>query len=211
MPLRINFVATVAAPNTAGIAALQTLSGAGALTLTGSAVTVGSGNQMVTLTSAANISATSFTVTGYFPNSGSLSSVTVAGPNANTVEVDYFQTVTRVTASGAFNPNTVSVGWTNKGVTNPWIADPMQNPFNIGFGCVILSGTPLYSIQHTFSTVLAGGGTTDPSTWLWFTNASINGIGTNTDGNYAYPVSAIRLAVNGTGSVTFRGYQAMGA
>lgn len=204
MPLRISLTATAAALNAAGIAALQTRASAGSLTLTGTTVTVGSGNQMVTITSTANLSGVTFTVTGYMPNSGALSSITVTGPNNSTVEVDYFQTVTDVTVSASINPNTVSVGWTNKATTNPYICDPMTTPFNIGFGCYISSGTPTYSVQHTFSDVYG----TNPSTWRWYTNSLVNGVAVNTDGNYAYPVSAIRLITSGTSTVLFRGYQA---
>lgn len=208
MPLRINLTATAGVADDNGIATSQTKDAAGALTLTGTTVTVGSGNQMVTITSTADLSGVTFTVTGYMPNSGALSSVTVTGPNNATVEVDYFQTVTEVTVSGSIDPETVIVGWTNKAVSNPWIADVMQDPFAVGFGCVITDGTPAFSVQHTFDTVLSKD--TDPADWNWFTNSSVSAETANTDGNYAYPVSAIRLYVNGTGTVTLKGYQAMG-
>lgn len=212
MSLRINYTVAVAAPNTAGIAALQTLSGAGSLTLTSPSVVVGSGyGQLVTLTSAANLSAVNFTVTGTMPGDpAKVITSTVAGPNATTVNVDYFATVTSVTASAGFNPNQVSVGWTNKGISPALPCDVRQTPFAIGLGCVIESGTPLYSVQHTFSQMWnRDQSPIDPLTWQWFTNASINNIGVSTDGNYAFPVSAIRLLVNGTGTVSFRGYQAV--
>jgi hypothetical protein len=165
---------------------------------------------MVTLTSAADLSAINFTVTGTPPgNPRKTISVTVAGPNATTKNVNYFGTVTDITASAAFNPNQVSAGWTNVGVSPAWVCDVRQAPFALGFGCVIQTGTPTLSVQHTFSTMFEPYGNIDPTTWEWFTNAAINGLAVSTDGNYAFPVSAVRMVVNGTGTVTFKGYQAV--
>jgi hypothetical protein len=69
--------------------------------------------------------------------------------------------------------------------------------FNIGFGCEI-TGTATYSVQHTFDDIY------NPAiTPVWFNNATVNAATTNMDGNYAFPVSALRLNVTAsTGSVT---------
>lgn len=78
------------------------------------------------------------------------------------------------------------------GVANSaWIpVDREQAPFNIGLGCTIDSGTATYSVQHTFDDVF------DPNvTPVAFTNSGISAKTTNTDGNYAFPVTAIRLSV----------------
>ena len=93
-------------------------------------------------------------------------------------------------------PQTVTVAATG---TSAWIPlDPKQTPFNVGFGCVI-TGLPTYTVQHTFDNVLAG------ETATAFDNATVAGETTNMDGNYAFPVAAIRLNVTaGTGSVTMK-------
>lgn len=206
MSLRINKTVTVAALDADGIAASQTLDAAGYLTL--ASASVDTNNQMVTLTSTADLSGLTYTVTGTVPGDpGHTMSVSVAGPNNETVEVDYFGTVTSIYCSGDMNTDEVSAGWTDKGVSQAWPCDVRQTPFAIGFGCVIEDGTPAFSVQHTFSSVY--GTDVDPTTWEWFTNSSVSAETTNTDGNYAFPVSAIRLYVNGAGSVSFRGYQAV--
>ena len=70
--------------------------------------------------------------------------------------------------------------------------------FNIGFGCVINSGTATYSVQHTFDDIY------NPAiTPTWFNNSTVNAVTTNQDGNYAFPIRAMRLNVTAsTGSVT---------
>lgn len=80
------------------------------------------------------------------------------------------------------------------------------SPFNVGFG-VTVSGTINYTVQHTFDNVWA----TDfnPSTANWFDHPTIASQSTTKDGNYAFPVSAIRLLTNsGGGTATLTLLQA---
>lgn len=74
----------------------------------------------------------------------------------------------------------------------PLIMDRKQNPFSVGFG-VVISGTLTYSVEHTFDDLL--GGTYTALTATWFPNATVAAQSTSKDGNYAYPVTAIRLNV----------------
>lgn len=110
---------------TAGLAALQTTAGAGNFTLTaGTGVTatvdptgttryVLDVPRAVTLTSAGNISAVTFTITGYC-SFGNPMTQTLAGPNANTVATTKaFKSITSVAVSGAVGTNT-SVGFNDK-------------------------------------------------------------------------------------------------
>ena len=74
-------------------------------------------------------------------------------------------------------------------------------PFNVGFG-VIVSGTVDYTVQHTFD---------DPAVGFsnWFSHPTVAGKSTNQDGNYAFPVTGIKVLVNsGTGSATLKLVQA---
>jgi hypothetical protein len=109
------------APQTASIAALQTTAGAASLTLTAgtgvTAATDANGTirysfdvpRAVSLTSAANISAVTFTITGY-DLYGQRMTQAIAGPNANTVNTTKaFKSVISVAVSGAVGTNT-SVG-----------------------------------------------------------------------------------------------------
>jgi archaellum component FlaF (FlaF/FlaG flagellin family) len=69
--------------------------------------------------------------------------------------------------------------------------------FNVGFGCEV-TGTVTYSVQHTFDDIY-----NTAITPVWFNHEYVNAQSANMDGNYAFPVSAIRLNVTaGTGSVT---------
>lgn len=209
MSLKFNLTVAVAALDTNGLALSQNLDAAGYLTLV--ETVPGNGNQMVTITSADNLSTLNFTVTGTAPgNPQKVIEKTVAGPNADTVDVDYFGTVTSIAVDAAMDPLVaVEAGWSAAAVSKPWPCDVRQTPFSIGFGCIIESGTPTYSVQHTFDPVFEAYGNIDPLTWNWFTNSNVSAKTTNTDGNYSAPVSAIRMQVTGEGTVTFNGYQAV--
>lgn len=72
--------------------------------------------------------------------------------------------------------------------------DHYRTPFNIGIGVVPVSGTPSITVQHTFS---------DPfdasTTAYWFDHAALTGVATTVDGNYAFPVAAVRVVQTGAG------------
>lgn len=84
--------------------------------------------------------------------------------------------------------------------TNPWIPDNFQNPFAIGIGLSINTGTALVTVEHCFQGLdpnLANG--TSAANATWFQNSGLNGTTVSTtsnlNGNYAFPVLAIRLNV----------------
>jgi hypothetical protein len=75
--------------------------------------------------------------------------------------------------------------------TSAWISvDYKQDPMNIGIGCVIVSGTATYSVEHTFDDVFDS--TVSP---VAFQNTGITAQTANKDGNYMFPVRAVRLNV----------------
>ena len=79
-------------------------------------------------------------------------------------------------------------------------------PFNVGIG-VVVSGTVNYTVQHTFDDIWATG--YDASTGNWFNHSSLASQAGNSDGNYAFPVTAVRLTVNsGSGTATMTVIQA---
>lgn len=84
------------------------------------------------------------------------------------------------------------------GSSTPIVMDTNKNPFNVGFG-VIKTGTVDYTVQHTFD---------DPSTGTfttWFNHPTVAAQVANADGNYAFPVTAIRVTMNsGSGSVVLK-------
>ena len=75
--------------------------------------------------------------------------------------------------------------------------DWTQDPFAIGLG-LIFTGTATAGVQHTFDDILSG------VTPTWYDHSTLVAKTTNTDGNYAFPVTAIRLHVTAwtSGNVT---------
>jgi archaellum component FlaF (FlaF/FlaG flagellin family) len=83
------------------------------------------------------------------------------------------------------------------------------DPFNVGIGCDVSAGGSLtYTVQHTFDDVQSP--TFNPATATWFSNSTIVAQTTDKDGNYAYPVTAVRLTVTAwtSGTVTMTVIQA---
>lgn len=73
----------------------------------------------------------------------------------------------------------------------PWIPlNIHETPFNVGFGVVKGgNGSCRFSVQHTFDNVLDASVT--PTV---FTHADVCSKTASIDGNYAYPVRAVRVA-----------------
>lgn len=75
--------------------------------------------------------------------------------------------------------------------------DYRSQVFNVGFGCEV-TGTVTYSVQHTFDDIY-----NTAIIPVWFNHAFVVAQTANMDGNYAFPIAAMRLNVtSGTGSVT---------
>lgn len=82
---------------------------------------------------------------------------------------------------------------TAAGSSTPIVMNTNVSPFNVGFGCVV-SGSPTYTIQHTFDDPAVGFTT-------WYSHPTVAAETTNVDGNYAFPVTGIKILVTvGTGS-----------
>jgi len=74
---------------------------------------------------------------------------------------------------------------------SPWVpVDYKQDPTNIGIGCILVSGTATFTVEHTFDDVFDS--TVTP---VAFSNSGITAATASKDGNYAFPVRAIRLNV----------------
>lgn len=95
-------------------------------------------------------------------------------------------------------PQVVTVGSATTSATLP--VDWRQNPFGVSIACVVNGGGTLtYKVQHTLDDVF------DPTiTPTWLDHSALTGKSANADGNYAFPVKAIRLNVTAytSGSVT---------
>ena len=90
-------------------------------------------------------------------------------------------------------------------VSAPIVLDTYRDPFNVGIGVALSAGASLtYKVQHTLDDVTLE--TFSPATATWYDNAVLVAKTTSSDGNYAYPVTAIRLNVtiwaSGTATMT---------
>ena len=94
-----------------------------------------------------------------------------------------------------------TVSKTGTGSTSALVMNTNVSPFNVGFG-VVVSGTVDYTVQHTFDDPAVGFTT-------WFSHPTVAGETANADGNYAFPVTGVKVLVNsGTGTVTMNLIQA---
>ena len=94
-----------------------------------------------------------------------------------------------------------TVSQTGVGSSNNIVINTNVTPVNVGFG-VIVSGTVTYTVQHTFD---------DPATGFstWFSHPTVVDETTNQDGNYAFPVTGVKLLVTaGSGTATLKLIQA---
>jgi len=91
---------------------------------------------------------------------------------------------------------------TGVGSSNILATDLYISPFNVGFG-VVATGTVTYTIQHTFDNVQT------VASPVWFPHPTIASKSDNQDGNYAFPVAAVKVLVTaGTGTATMTMIQA---
>ena len=79
------------------------------------------------------------------------------------------------------------VSRTGVGASSALAMNDNISPFNVGFG-VVVTGTATYTVQHTFDDPAVGFTT-------WFPHPTIAAKTDNQDGNYAFPVSGIRVLV----------------
>ena len=94
-----------------------------------------------------------------------------------------------------------TVSQTGVGSSTSIVVNTNVSPVNIGFG-VIVTGTVNYTVQHTFD---------DPATGFstWFAHPTVASQTANADGNYAFPVTGIKVLVNsGSGTASLQLIQA---
>jgi hypothetical protein len=195
---------TLPVTNVDGIAASQSVSGAGNLTLNGTLVTAGVANlgtpQLVGITSAGNDTGITFTIVGTdrygMPQTDSFagSNTALAQSNKN------FLTVTKISTSGS-TASTVQAGINEGGATAPIIIDRFVNPANYS-AAMVFTGTATASLQISYDDLspawdLANNAPT------WFTASGFAALTANQNGIISGPITMLRLLVtSGTGSVT---------
>lgn len=93
------------------------------------------------------------------------------------------------------------VSQTGIGSSEAIVMNTNCTPFNVGFG-VVVDGTVTYSVQHTFDDPAVGFTT-------WFTHPTVVNENANADGNYAFPVTGVKVVVTAdTGTATLNLVQA---
>lgn len=107
---------------------------------------------------------------------------------------------------------TTSLTVTASGASN-WVPlNHFQTPFNVGFGVTKTGdGEMTFSVQHTFHEVLSSANAPANASAMAFDHSEVSGQSASIDGNYAYPVAAIRLLVtevSGEAQATFEVKQA---
>ncbi len=199
----INFDLTPATAVTDGIALSQSLGAAGDFNLNGSLVaddvavlSTGFLERQIVFTPAADESARTFTVFGKNTSGGDIQEA-VTGAAAAFVTARNFAQVTRIASDGA-TAGALTIG-TNLVSSSGWIIlDRHRNPFYIGFG-VTRGGTIDYSVQHTFDPLISAPPDFVPDV---FPHDTLGGnVVTTEDGNYAFPIAAMRIRIN-TGAGT---------
>jgi len=91
----------------------------------------------------------------------------------------------------------ITITKTGAGSSSVAPLDTYRNPFNVGLG-IVVSGTVNYTIQHTFDDIY-----NSSITPVWFSHPTLLNLTVNADGNYAFPVRAVKILVNsGAGSAT---------
>jgi hypothetical protein len=100
-------------------------------------------------------------------------------------------TPTSVTVSSQTSSAAIPINW-------------RANNFAVGIGCVVNSGTHTYKVQHTFDDIYTVANPT------WFDHASLVSKTASADGNYAFPIRAVRLTITAwtSGSTTMTILQA---
>lgn len=144
------------------------------------------------LTSAANLSAITLTLTGTDADDNVITEA-VTGPNATTVETTaYFKTLTGVSASSTLGANTLDIGWVDEFVSQTIPLDSYSNvPATISVG---ISGTADIDIDDTNDDIRDGG---IQSSWTWLVDANFDGQTASVGGQLtSQGLRAIRLKAN---------------
>lgn len=141
----ISYVAAPTALDADGVCQAQTTVGAGNLVINGALATSGVATfgeqQRVTLYSAANLSARTFTVYGT-TKVGDTISEAITGPSTSTVTTTAnFKTVTQVAVDGAVGSN-VTVG-VSDALETPWVPLDLERPLK-GISVQLSTGASLY-------------------------------------------------------------------
>ena len=117
--------------------------------------------------------------------------LTAPGTSATVTSTKYFKTVTSATPSATIGADTFDIGWSAVAISQPYPVDWVKVTSGGVSIAVVISGTINYDIQHTLDEIFDSSATIN-----WLDHASMAAKTASSDGNYAYPVRAIRLLIN---------------
>lgn len=111
--------------------------------------------------------------------------------SATVTSVNYYETLTSVTPSATIGADTMDIGWAAASQSD-WQAIPRSRPdsgSNIGFGCTVVSGSPNYTVQHTFDGTAA------------FDHSTVAAKTVSAEGAYTFPIAGVRFRFTVAGRV----------
>lgn len=144
----------------------------------------------VTIGSAANLSAITFTLTGTDAD-GNAQTEAVTGPNATTVTgAKFFMTLTGVSASATLGANTANIGWAATSISKTF---PLEWRSNASAAMTVdISGTINFTVKETYANVYSA----FPSTLPWASITALAAKTADTSGTATLGAQAVRLEVN---------------
>jgi hypothetical protein len=195
--LPVTVTVQLATADADGIAQAQAPAGAGNFTLNGALVSGGvailtssGAGRQVLVTTAADESGDTYTIYGTDPN-GQAISEQMTGPNNTTgVTTQFFQTVTRVSTSGAATGN-VTIG--TNGVGGSRIIALDQWAAGTGVQVDVL-GTANFTVQSTYDNLLDI--SPELVTWINYPAAALAAATASAQGSYSPSPAYLRLQVN---------------
>lgn len=126
--------------------------------------------------------------------------LTCPAGTATVTSTKHFKTLqTPLLPSATIGADTFDIGYTADSVSPTFWpineAKRTHGAFNIGFACVVGTGTPTYTVQHNYD------GTT------WHNHATVAAETTTQEGTYTSPVAGIRLSWAAAGQVSMTALQ----
>lgn len=152
----------------------------------------------VTVTSAANLAAITFTVTGTDAD-GVAQTEAITGPGATTVTGSkFFLTVTEVAISATLGANEADVGWADEFVTPTYPINWRASEASVS---IVRTGTINWTLRQTFdelapSATYPAGPSSATLTWSSSTDTGVVGVTTSAITNYDKPATALQLLGN---------------
>lgn len=122
-----------------------------------------------------------------------IETMTLPAGTATTTSTKFFKTLTSITPSATIGADTMDIGWAAPSISQTFVTDwPNVTQGGISLFCVI-TGTINYDVEHTLEDVFSS---TIPQSLNWLDHSTIAAKTASSDGNYAFPVRAVRFKTN---------------